>query len=128
MSRQIPFQLENFSGHCDTLLRVGIDPGLVLYTNQHASNGKPAARLLADADRDIVQAYLNAPSDEVFKRLVAQGVFLDTEWDRNTSNWQIIDFAGWEVLHDAFSRLHAKSDKALQTLTGLSDRDIHETT
>ena len=126
MHHQIPFQLENFEVHCSNLHRVGIDSGFVLYTNHHASNNKPVARLLTAADLVAAKTYLANPSDEAFMHLVARGVLLDTEWDRQTEHWQIISFEGWEVLHTAFNRLHVKSGQALQNLTGLSELDMVE--
>lgn len=121
MSSIPPFPIENFVGYCNNLKRVGIDPGYVLYTNQHASNDKPAARLISSEQLEAARTYLDAPSDEAFMYLVRLGGLFDTEWDRNTSHWQIISFEGWEVLHKAFNHLHAKSGQALMELTGLSD-------
>ena len=117
----LPFQIENFKSYCDGLGRVGIDPGYVLYTNQYAGNSLPAARLVSGAQLSIAQEYIQAPNEELFTRLVAGGVMFDTEWDFATRNWQIISFEGWDVLHLAFSHLHAKSSNMLTELIGVSD-------
>lgn len=121
MSTYIPFQLQNFEGYCESLKRVGINPGYVLYTNHHASDNKPAARLISGKHVDMTKTYLHDPSDENFSKLVEAGVLFDTEWDRRTNHWEIISFEGWEVLHKAFSHLHAKSSRSLTELTGISD-------
>ncbi|MBS4051128.1 MAG: hypothetical protein KGZ69_07990 [Methylomonas sp.] len=121
MSSIPPFPIENFEGYCDNLKRVGIDPGYVMYTNQHAGNDKPAARLISREQLAAAQAYIAAPSDDTFAHLVKLGALLDTEWDRNTRRWEIISFEGWEVLHKAFNHLHTKSGQVLKELTGLSD-------
>ena len=126
MPHLLPFQLQNFEGYCNGLHRVGIDPGYVLYTNHHASNNHPAARLVSAEQLDAVRAYITSPSDDRFMRLVRLGVLLDTEWDRGTEHWEIISFEGWEVLHMAFNRLHAKSGQLLMELTGVSDIDFPE--
>lgn len=121
MSSIAPFHIENFEGYCNSLKNVGIDPGYVMYTNQHASNGRPAARLISAYQLEAAQIYIAAPSDDSFIRLVKLGALFDNEWDRNTRHWEIIAFEGWEVLHKAFTHLHAKSGQALTELTGLSD-------
>lgn len=121
MSTYLPFQLQNFAGYCDSLKRVGIDPGYVMYTNHHASNSKPAARLISAEKVELAKTYINSPSDETFMRLVEAGALFDTEWDRNTKQWEIIAFEGWEILHKAFSHLHAKASQSLTELTGVSD-------
>lgn len=121
MPSLLPFQIENFESHCHGLKRVGIDPGFVMYTNHHASNGRPAARLISNDQLEAAQAYIDSPSDESFIRLVKLGALFDNEWDRKTGRWALIAFEGWEVLHKAFSHLHARSGQALQELTGLSD-------
>jgi len=126
MPHQIRFQIENFDGYCMGLHRVGIDMGFVMYTNQHASNHRPAARLLSRMHLEAARSYAASPSDETFKYLVQTGVLLDTEWDRRTAQWEIISFEGWEVLHSAFSHLYAKSKQALLELTGVSDLDFTE--
>ena len=124
MSANIPFQLQYFDGYCDSLKRVGIDPGYVLYTNHHASNNKPAARLISGNHVESVQAYIDTPTDENFRHLVKEGVLYDNEWDRQTKHWDIISFEGWEVIHKAFSHLHAKASTSLTELTGVSDAEI----
>ena len=124
MSQQFPFQLHNFEGYCNGLHRVGIDPGFIMYTNHHASNDQPVARLLSAGQLEAAKDYIASPSDETFKRLVEIGVLLDTEWDRGTEQWEIIAFEGWEVLHTAFNRLHAKSRKTMTELIGVSDLDF----
>lgn len=121
MSVLPPFQIDNFEAYCGTLKRVDVDLGWVMYTNQHASNGLPAARCITSHQCDAAQAYIRSPSDEAFIRLVKLGALLDTEWDRNTQDWMLISFEGWEALHRAFSHLHVKSCQALQELTGLSE-------
>ncbi|MFI3184589.1 MAG: hypothetical protein QX198_01245 [Methylococcaceae bacterium] len=126
MSHLLPFQIENFEGYCHGLHRMGIDPGYVLYTSHHASNNQPAARLISAVQLDAVQAYRATPSDETFMRLVEMGALLDTEWDRNTTRWEIISFEGWEALHKAFSRLHLHAGQALLELTGLPDLELTE--
>ena len=126
MSHQIPFKLNNFETYCQTLDRVGVDPGFLLYTNSHASNHKPVARLLHVEQLSAAETYIANASDEHFKRLVALGVFIDTEWERDTEHWSIISFSGWEVLHTAFNRLHVKSSEHLQQLTGISADDMME--
>ena len=127
MSTYLPFQLQNFDGYCDSLNRVGINPGYVLYTNHHASGNKPAARLISADHIDMVKTYIQVPSDENFRQLVEVGVLYDTEWDRRTKHWAIISFEGWEVLHKAFSHLHAKASHSLTELTGVSDVEIMST-
>ncbi len=124
MPHQLRFPIENFAGYCTGIRRVGLDLGFVMYTNQHASNHNPAARLLPREHLQAAQAYAASPSDDGFRYLVGTGVLLDTEWDRHTENWQIISFEGWEVLHTAFNHLHAKSKQALLELTGVSDLDV----
>lgn len=124
MSTNLPFQLQNFEGYCDSLRRVGIAPGYVMYTNHHASNNKPAARLVPENHKDAVKAYIHESSDENFRRLVKASVLFDTEWDRQTKHWEIITFEGWEVLHKAFSHLHAKVSRTLTGLTGISGEDL----
>ncbi len=121
MSALSPFQIEDFEAYCNSLKRVDVDLGYVMYTNQHASNGRPAARCISSLQLEAAQAHIDSPSDETFIRLVKLGALLDTEWDRNTRHWVLIAFEGWEVLHRAFNQLHNKSGKALQELTGLSD-------
>ncbi len=121
MSGLTPFQIDNFEAYCNTLKRVDIDPGYVMYTNRHAGNGLPAARCIGAHQLEAAQAHIDAPSDETFVRLVKLGALLDTEWDRNTAQWTIIAFEGWEVLNRAFTLLHTKSGQALLELTGLSD-------
>jgi hypothetical protein len=127
MSHQPQFPIENFNAYCAGLRRVGLDTGFVMYTNQHAANHLPAARLLTREHLQAAQNYLAAPSDEGFTYLVRTGVLLDTVWDRRTEHWQIIAFEGWEALHTAFNHLHAKSKQALLELTGVSDLDVTET-
>lgn len=126
MPHLLPFQIQNFEGYYNGLQRMGVDPGYVLYTNCHASNEQPAARLISVDQLDAVQAYMVSPSDETFKRLVELGALLDTEWDRRTTQWEIISFAGWEVLHKAFSRLYINSEHALVELTGVSGFEFTE--
>ena len=126
MPQLLPFPIQNFEGYCNGLRRMGIDPGYVMYTSRHASNGQPAARLISVDQLEAAQAYLASPSDETFVRLVELGVLLDTEWDRRTNQWEIISFEGWEVLHKAFSHLYARSGQALMELTGVSDREFTE--
>lgn len=121
MSSLVPFPLENFASYCDSLARVGIDPGYVLYTNRHASNNKPAARLVSTSQLAVVNAHIASPSDESFVQLVKAGVLFDNEWDRHTRQWELISFEGWEVLHKAFQHLHVKAGNTLSELTGLSD-------
>lgn len=124
MATYLPFQLQNFEGYCDSLKRVGIDPGYVMYTNHHASNNKPAARHIPADHINVARAYINAPSDETFRQLVEAGVLFDTEWDRRTKQWEIIAFEGWEVLHKALSLLHAKASSAYTELTGVSSAEF----
>jgi hypothetical protein len=126
MPHLLPFQIQNFEAYGHGLHRMGIDPGYVMYTSHHASNDRPAARLITEDQLDAVQAYRAAPSDETFMRLVEMGALLDTEWDRRTSRWEIISFEDWEVLHKAFSRLYANSGQALMELTGVSDLEFTE--
>ena len=126
MPHKIRFPIENFAGYCAGLRRVGLDLGFVMYTNQHASNHYPAARLLPREHLQAAQAYAASPSDDGFRYLVNTGVLLDTEWDRRTERWQVISFEGWEVLHTAFSHLHTKSKQALLELTGVSDLGVTE--
>jgi hypothetical protein len=126
MPHQIPFPIENFAGYCTGLRRVGLDLGFIMYTNQHASNHHPAARLLPRVHLQAAQSYADSPSDEGFKYLVTTGVLLDTEWDRRTEHWQVISYEGWEVLHTAFNHLHTKYKQALLELTGVSDLDVTE--
>lgn len=121
MSALSPFQIENFEGYCYNLKRVGIDPGYVMYTNHHASNDRPAARVISSQQLETAKAYVDNPTDETFTQLVKLGALFDTEWDRRTHHWDIIAFEGWEVLHRAFTHLHAKSGHAMLELTGLSD-------
>ena len=90
MSTYLPFQLQNFDGYCDSLKRVGIDPGYVMYTNHHASNSKPAARLISLEHLDLAKTYISNPSDEVFMQLVEAGALFDTEWDRKTKQRAIV--------------------------------------
>jgi len=125
MSHLVPFPIQNFDAYCAGLERVGVQPGFVLYTNHHASNQQPAARLLSCEQLDAAQDYIVSPSDSAFKHMVEIGVLLDTEWDRETREWEIISFQGWEVLHTAFSRLYAKSRTSLTELTGV-DLDFTE--
>lgn len=120
MSSLSPFQIENFEAYCNSLKRVDIDPGYVMYTNHHASNDRPAARVISVHQLEAAKAYLENPSDETFIRLVKLGALFDTEWDRRTAHWNIIAFEGWEVLHRAFTHLYANSGHAMQELTGLS--------
>jgi hypothetical protein len=126
MSHLLPFQIENFSAYYYALQRVGIDPGFIMYTNHHASDDLPAARLMATNQIGAAQNYITSPTDESFRRLVELGVLLDTEWDRETQHWEIISFQGWEALHQAFSRLHAKSQQSLKDLTGGSELELTE--
>ncbi|MGD0962013.1 MAG: hypothetical protein ABSB19_19565 [Methylomonas sp.] len=126
MKHHIPFPLENFENYCKGLHRVGVEPGFVMYTNSHAGNHLPAARILPAIHMEAARAYIDNPTDAAFKKLVAAGVLLDTEWDRNSENWRLIAFEGWEVLHMAFSRLHVKAADILQDLTGVNDLDIPE--
>lgn len=116
-----PFPIEDFEAYCNSLKRVDVDLGYIMYTNHHASNGHPVARIISVHQLEAAQAYIDSPSDQTFIRLVKLGALLDTEWDRNTQHWILIAFEGWEVLHRAFSHLHNKSGQALQELTGLSD-------
>jgi len=125
MSQFLPFPIQNFEAHCEGLRRVGIDPGYVMYTNHHASHHLPVARLLTSSQLAVAQAYIASPSDESFRHLVEIGALFDTEWDRATSEWQIISFAGWEALHSAFSHLYAKSRHDLMEITG-GDLDFTE--
>ncbi len=120
LSQMFSFQLQNFEAYCHNLNRVGIDPGYVLYTNHHASNNRPAARLISGNHVELAKIYIHTPSDEGFKELVEVGVLYDTKWDRQTKHWEIITFEGWEVLHKAFSHLHAKASHSLTELTGVS--------
>ncbi len=124
MPNHNPFQFQNFDGYCHALRRVGVDLGYVLFTNHHASNNKPAARFMAESHEELARAYISNPSDENFRKLVEVGALFDTEWDRNTKQWQLIAFEGWEVLHKAFNHLHVKASQSLTELTGLSDREF----
>jgi hypothetical protein len=126
MSHNLPFQLQHFDAYCNELQRVGVEPGYVMYTNRHASNGQPATRLVSSDQLHAAEAYINSPSDQTFIQLVTLGVLFDTEWDRNTQGWKLISFRGWEKLHNAFSHLLAKSDKTLIELVGLSSLDLNE--
>lgn len=121
MSHLKPFHIDNFKGYCDGLLRVGIDPGYVLYTNHHESNQRPATRLFAAEHLTIVEQHLANPSAESFKQLVAVGVLQDTSWDFQSTGWQIIAFSGWEVLHNAFGHLHHKAEQELEDSLGVAD-------
>jgi hypothetical protein len=124
MAHSLEFPLQNFENYCNELQRVGIEYGYVLYTNHHASNGRPATRLVPADQFDAVQNYLTSSSDETFTILVKMGVLFDTEWDRNTRHWVIISFDGWEKLHHAFERLLNKADEKLLTMTGLSSLEL----
>ncbi len=124
MSTYLPFQIQHFDGYCESLKRVGINPGYVLYTNHHASDNKPAARLISGEHVEMAKTYIHEPSDENFRKLVEVGVLYDTEWDRRTNHWDVISFEGWEVLHKAFSHLHARSSHSLTELTGISDMEF----
>ena len=126
MPHQFRFPIDNFTWYCAGLRRVGLDPGFVMYTNQHASNHHPAARLLPREHLQAAQAYAATPSDDGFRLLVRTGVLLDTEWDRRTEHWEIISFEGWEILHTAFNHLHAQAKQTLLELTGVSDLDVTE--
>ncbi len=126
MPRTLPFVIQHFEQYCNELQRMGIEPGYVMYTNHHAGNGEPATRLVLADQLEAAEAYISAPSDQTFMRLVAIGVLFDTEWDRNTRRWQIISFAGWEKLHHAFSQLLTKADQTLVELTGLSSLELNE--
>ena len=126
MSHHFPFQIKNFEGLCNTLERVGVDPGFVLYTNQHASNEQPMTRLIYAHQLEAAENYLNSPTDEHFRQLVKLGVLFDNEWDRNTASWAIISFKGWEALHTAFCHLHSHNSQSLLELTGLSSDDFLE--
>jgi hypothetical protein len=126
MSHNLPFQLQNFDAYLNELQRVGIEPGYVMYTNHHASNGQAATRLVSSDQIEAAETYINSPSDQTFIRLVALGVLFDTEWDRNTQHWELISFHGWEKLHNAFSHLLAKADKTLIELVGLSSLELTE--
>lgn len=119
MSHPFPFPLPNFGAYCSSLQRVGVDPGFVMYTNEHAGSRQPAARLLPGAFADLARSYIDAPSDAGFQRLVEAGVLLDTEWERVTAHWEIIAFTGWEVLHASFNRLYGKSRLALVQMGGV---------
>lgn len=124
MNNHLSFQFHNFEGYCQTLKRVGIDAGYVMYTNHHASNDKPAARLISGNDVELAKAYIGSPSDEIFRQLVEAGALFDTDWDRRTHHWELIAFEGWETLHKAFAHLQVKASQSLMELTGLSDREF----
>ncbi|MGR8931438.1 MAG: hypothetical protein ACU836_12420 [Gammaproteobacteria bacterium] len=128
MPNHLAFPLRNFENQCANLKRVGIDPGYVMYTNHHAGNNRPAARLLSSEHLDAAIAYIDAPSDENFMALVKAGVLFDTEWDHLTKHWKIVSFEGWEVLHKAFSHLHFKATQAMTELTGISDTEFNDLT
>ena len=125
MPGHLPFQLRNFEAYCHSLHRVGIDPGYVMYTNTHASNHKPAARVISACHLEAAQAHISSPSDQTFMQLVQIGALFDNEWDRNTGRWHIIAFEGWEVLHLAFSHQHAKAAESFTDMTGgISDLEL----
>jgi len=118
MNHVLPFPLENFDGYCRDLYTLRLNPGYVMYTNRHANNNQPAARLIPADQLEAATAYIDAPSDETFMRLVQLGALLDTEWDRKTSHWVIVSFEGWEVLHKAFSRLNVRAERSMMELVG----------
>lgn len=121
MHQHFPFPVQHFKNYCDGLQRVGIQPGYIMFTNHHASNHRPATRLLDESQLTLAETHINSPSEETFKQLVASGVLLDTEWDYQTSSWQIIAFNAWETLHNAFTHLYAKSSETLEELVGVTD-------
>jgi hypothetical protein len=125
MTHLHPFPIQNFPAHCNSLQRVGVDPGFIMYTNNHAGSHHPVARPLSTAQLEPALAYIRTPSDENFRHLVEVGGLLDTEWDRSTNHWQIIDFVGWETLHTAFCRLHHKSMQELAEMGG-AEMDFDE--
>lgn len=118
MNPILPFPLQGFDAYCSDLHKLSLDPGYVMYTNRHANNDQPAARLIAPDQLEVALVYINTPSDETFMRLVQLGILLDTEWDRRTGNWAIISFEGWEVLHKAFCRLNGRAEKSMMELIG----------
>lgn len=126
MKNILPFQIKNFSEYYFDLHRVGINPGYVMYTNRHASNDQPAARLVPAEHLNAARTHVIAPTPETGIQLVRLGVLLDTEWDIQTQRWDIISFHGWETLHKAFSHLHAKAEKSLIELTGVSASEYTE--
>lgn len=126
MSHALKFPIQNFDYYCDELQRLGIEPGFVLYTNHHASNGLAETRFVSANQLDAVETYLASPSDQTFIPLVKMGVLLDNEWDRNTRHWALISFNGWEKLHHAFERLLNKADQGLINLSGLSSLEVTE--
>jgi len=120
MPNHLAFPLPAFEDLCENLRRVGVNPGYVMYTNHHASDNKPAARLVSAGHLNAAKTYIEISSDENFMHLVKAGVLFDTEWDRQTKHWKIISFEGWEVLHKAFGHLHSKASQSLTELTGIS--------
>jgi hypothetical protein len=118
MSNMLQFPLQNFDAYCKDLHKLQLNPGYLMYTNRHAGNNEPAARLIPPNQLDAALAHIEAPCDETFMRLVALGVLLDTEWDRKTDNWVILSFDGWEVLHKGFSRLNQRVEKTMKELMG----------
>ncbi|MBD9357441.1 hypothetical protein [Methylomonas albis] len=118
MSHVLQFPLQDFDAYCTDLHKLNLNPGYLMYTNQHAGNNQPAARLIPPSQLEAALAHINAPSDETFKHLVQLGALLDTEWDRKTDNWVIVSFEGWEVLHKAFCRLNLRVEKTMMELIG----------
>ncbi|OAI05418.1 hypothetical protein [Methylomonas methanica] len=118
MSHVLQFPLQNFDAYCNDLHKLNLNPGYLLYTNRHAGNDQPVARLIPPDQLEVALAHIDAPSDETFKQLVRVGALLDTEWDRKTENWVIVSFEGWEVLHKAFSRLNQRVEKSMMELIG----------
>ncbi|MCQ8180486.1 hypothetical protein NP603_05155 [Methylomonas sp. SURF-1] len=118
MSMILPFPFYGFADYCNELKALGIDPGYVMYTDRHANNDQPSARLVAAEHLPAAQAYIEAPSDAAFVSLVQAGVLMDTEWERRTAGWLLVSFTGWEVLHKAFSRLNAKLDHSVLDMAG----------
>jgi len=118
MNHDLPFPLKNFDAYCRDLDKLRLNPGYVMFTNRHANNQQPAARLIAPEQLEAALAYINAPSDATFMEAVQLGVLLDTEWDRRTDQWVIVSFDGWEVLHRAFCRLNGRAEATMMALIG----------
>ncbi|ATG91447.1 hypothetical protein [Methylomonas koyamae] len=118
MGLTLPFPFYGFADYCNELKALGVDPGYVMYTDRHANNGQPSARLVPAEHLPAALAYIEAPSDATFIDLVQAGVLVDTEWERHTTGWLVVSFTGWEVLHKAFSRLNAKLDHAVLDMAG----------
>lgn len=118
MNHALQFPLQNFDAYCSDLHKLKLNPGYVMYTNRHAKNDQPAARLIPPDHLRAALAHIDAPSDETFMQLVRLGALLDNEWDRRTESWAIVSFEGWEVLHKAFCRLNGRVEKSMLELIG----------